>query len=96
MIKNSAIPAIFAEPFQTRPFLFLGYGLYDWNLRVVLNRLEREFRRPNDIVSWAIQRRPSPLEKTLWVPRGVQVFDQEIETFVSRLEVRKPTPGGRT
>jgi hypothetical protein len=41
----------FAEPFQTRPFLFLGYGLYDWNLRVVLNRIEKELRRPGDITS---------------------------------------------
>ena len=38
MTKNKAIPAIFAEPFQTRHFLFLGYGLNDWNLRVVLYR----------------------------------------------------------
>lgn len=47
--KSSAIPKIFAEPFQTRPFLFLGYGLYDWNLRVVLNRID-SLRRPGDVV----------------------------------------------
>lgn len=42
MTGNAAIPAVFAEPFKERRFLFLGYGLSDWNWRVVLNRLERE------------------------------------------------------
>ncbi len=54
MTKNKAIPSIFAEPFQTRHFLFLGYGLNDWNLRVVLNRI------PKGLKSWAIQHQPRP------------------------------------
>jgi len=75
MMKNAAIPAIFAEPFQTRHFLFLGYSLSDWNLRVVLNRIERELRRPGDIKSWAIEARAKPLEGMLWQRRNVVVFD---------------------
>lgn len=54
MTKNKAIPAIFAEPFQTRAFLFLGYGLYDWNLRVVLNRIEKDLRRRRGIRHYRI------------------------------------------
>jgi hypothetical protein len=86
MTTSNAIPTIFGEPFQTRPFLFLGYGLYDWNLRVVLNRIEKQFRRPRTIVSWAIQRNVKPLEKNLWSKRGVEVFDQDIEEFVTRIQ----------
>jgi hypothetical protein len=86
MTKSAAIPNIFAEPFQTRPFLFLGYGLYDWNLRVVLNRIEKELRRPGDITSWAIEPRPKPLEKALWEKRNVAVFDGlTLNEFVERL-----------
>lgn len=55
MTKNKAVPAIFAELFQRRHFLFLGYGLNDSNLRVVLNRIEKDLRRPKGITSWAIQ-----------------------------------------
>ena len=44
MTKKTAIPAILAEPFQNRHFLFLGYALKDWNLRVVLNGIERDLR----------------------------------------------------
>jgi len=86
LANSSAIPRIFAEPFQTRPFLFLGYGLHDWNLRVVLNRIDKELRRPGDIQSWAIETRSKPLEKKLWEKRNVVVFDElTIDRFVEEL-----------
>ena len=85
MTKNKAIPAIFAEAFQTRHFLFLGYGLNDWNLRVVLNRIEKDLRRPKDIISWAIQYQPRELEKLFWERRGVKVYDQLLDDFVGQL-----------
>ena len=68
------LPAIFAEPFQTRPFLFLGYGLYDWNLRVILNRIQ-EFRGHPKFKSWAIETLSKPVERKLWEARGVDVYD---------------------
>ena len=85
MTKNKAIPAIFAEAFQTRHFLFLGYGLNDWNLRVVLNRIEKDQRRPKGITSWAIQHQPRPLEARFWQERGVEVYDQLLDEFVQQL-----------
>jgi hypothetical protein len=92
MTRNTAVPNIFAKPFQQRPFLFLGYGLYDWNLRVVLNRIDR--RGPeNDIRSWAIETQSKPLEKTLWGKRNVAVFDGiTLEDFVTKL---RKVPGNR-
>ncbi|OLE55110.1 MAG: hypothetical protein AUG51_05630 [Acidobacteria bacterium 13_1_20CM_3_53_8] len=39
MTGHTAVPAIFMPYFRTRHFLFLGYGLNDWNLRVVLRNL---------------------------------------------------------
>ena len=85
MTKNRAIPAVMAEAFQVRHFLFLGYGLRDWNLRVVLNRVEKDLRRPKDITSWAIQRRPSMLERRFWQEKGVEVYDMDLDQFVERL-----------
>jgi SIR2-like protein len=85
MTKNKAIPAIFAEPFQTRHFLFLGYGLGDWNLRVVLNRIEKDLRRPKNIKSWAIQFGTKPLERRFWQERGVEVYDHMLDAFVDQL-----------
>jgi hypothetical protein len=85
MTKNKAIPAIFAEAFQIRHFLFLGYGLRDWNLRVVLNRMEKDVRRRKGIRSWAIQHKPSPMEQRFWQERGVEVYDMLIDEFVREL-----------
>ena len=88
MTKNKAIPAIFAEAFQTRHFLFLGYGLNDWNLRVVLNRIEKDLRRRKGVTSWAIQYQPRELERLFWDRRGVNVYDQLLDEFVQHLNER--------
>jgi hypothetical protein len=89
MTKNKAIPAIFAEPFQTRGFLFLAYSLSDWNLRLVLSRIEKELlskKQQKDIRSWSIQSQVSPLEHMLWQNRGIRVYDMTIDAFVDGLE----------
>ena len=88
MTKNKAVPAIFAEAFQTRHFLYLGYGLTDWSRRVILNRLEKDLRRPKGIVSWAIRHRLSVLEQRYWQARGVNCYDLSIEEFVRWISSR--------
>lgn len=86
MTKNRAIPAILAEAFQSRHFLFLGYSLRDWNLRVVLNRIQ-DSRRASDITSWSIQYKPSLMERKFWEKRRVEVFDMTLDEFVQDLAV---------
>jgi hypothetical protein len=41
MADQKAIPSRFVREFRRRHFLFLGYGLGDWNLRVLLRSLHR-------------------------------------------------------
>ena len=94
---SSAVPAQFYQYSRSRSFLFLGYSLRDWNLRVVLRNLRRQFEavaperaRDSDIVpSWAIQRSPSMLEQRLWGRRNVDIFDMEINEFVEKLAAWK-------
>ena len=88
MTRNRAIPAIFAEAFQLRHFLFLGYSLRDWNLRVVLNRLQ-DSRRLSEITSWGIQHRPSLMERKFWQKRGVEVFNMDLSDFVRDLTTHR-------
>jgi hypothetical protein len=86
MTKGKVIPSVFAEPFQSRPFLFLGHGLHDWNLRIVLNRLEEEMKKSvKNLVSWAIQYEPSRIEQRFWQKHNVEVFNMRIEDFVREL-----------
>jgi len=88
---DTAIPAVLSEHLLDRNFLFLGYGLADWNLRVLLNNLGNLFakERPGKALSaWAIQRSPSELENILWNTRKVSIFDMAIDDFVEKLRVR--------
>lgn len=91
MIANQAIPAMFYTHCRTRSFLFLGYGLRDWNLRVILKNLNRAFSRQanlddnNRLPSWAIQREPTEVERLLWKERNVNIFDMDLDTFVAKM-----------
>lgn len=91
---SSAVPAQFYQYSRNRSFLFLGYSLRDWNLRVVLRNLRRTMAEgtasPGDIPSWAIQRDPSSLEQRLWGRRNVDIFDMDIDAFVDRLREWMP------
>lgn len=99
MTGQTAVPSIFIRHFRDRQFLFLGYGLNDWNLRVVLRNLRNVLpdaeaggggsaRRQQP--SWAIQFRPSPLEIALWGARGVKIFDLGIDEFVRGMRGAAP------
>jgi hypothetical protein len=89
MTEKVAVPMQFMTYFSTRQFLFLGYGLRDWNLRVVLKNLSSILnsatREENDDPNWAIQHQPSILEKKLWERRGVDIYDRDINSFVDLL-----------
>ena len=85
MTNDTALPNIVWEHLHFRQFLFLGYGLSDWNLRVVLREIFRKTRFGQN-KSWAIQSKPSDLEKELWSQRGVKIYDTDINEFVEGLK----------
>jgi hypothetical protein len=95
MTTNTAVPSLFYEYFRDRSFLFLGYSLRDWNLRVVLKNLSKPLASRSAVAgadqdeplpSWAIQHDPSELEQTLWRRRGVHIFDVTLDEFVAKLQ----------
>jgi hypothetical protein len=95
MTTNAAVPSLFYEYFRTRSFLFLGYSLRDWNLRVVLRNLDRYLGRKRGgsdddeeelLPSWSIQLRPSELERKLWEKRNVNIFDMMLDDFVAKMQ----------
>jgi hypothetical protein len=92
MTSRTAIPSAFYNYFRTRSFLFLGYGLGDWNLRVILRNLDGYLKsRSQDdddeaLPSWAIQRNPSELERKLWDKRNVNIFDMAHDELVAKMK----------
>lgn len=104
MTGQTAVPPLFMRHFRTRNFLFLGYGLGDWNLRVMLKNLcapplaastedeeiAEDEEEDGDLRSWAIQYKPSLLEQELWSNRGVKIYNVDINEFVSQLRKGNP------
>jgi hypothetical protein len=67
-------------------FLFLGYSMADWNLRVILYRIWGE--QPLSYRSWAIRKDIDPVEEALWEARKVEVLDVPLERYMAELEQR--------
>lgn len=80
---TNLVPATMAAKLRKSHFLFLGYRLRDWNMRVILHRIAGEQRLTYQ--SWAIQRGPTDLDRKFWDRRGVDIFDIDLEPYISRL-----------
>jgi DNA-binding SARP family transcriptional activator len=79
----AAVPVGLAAKLRRSHFLFLGYTMADWNLRVVLNRLWSD--HPLSYRSWAVQPEAKPLEREFWRRRDVDVQELPLERYVELL-----------
>jgi hypothetical protein len=80
---SQLVPVSILARVRRSHFLFLGYRMRDWNLRVMLHRLWRE--RDRGYRSWAIQRDPDVVDSELWDRREVDVFDVALGEYVGEL-----------
>jgi hypothetical protein len=80
------LPVTVGEILRRSAFLFLGYALRDWNLRVLLRALWGA--QPISYKSWAVQLQPPEVEVRLWQERDVDIIDLRLEDYVAGLEVR--------
>jgi hypothetical protein len=78
-----AVPVSLAAKLRRSHFLFLGYTMGDWNLRVILNRLWSD--QPLSYRSWAVQPKAQPLEREFWRRRDVDVHDLQLQRYVETL-----------
>ena len=78
------MPVGLAATLRRSHFLFLGYTMADWNLRVVLNRLWGD--NPLSYRSWAVQPDAKPLEREFWRRRAVEVLEAPLEEYVGLLD----------
>jgi hypothetical protein len=77
------VPVTLTARLRRSHFLFLGYSMRDWNLRVILHRIWGEQKLKYK--SWAVQRRPSELDREFWELRGVDVLDVPLDDYVVAL-----------
>ena len=80
------VPVGLVSKLRRSHFLFLGYPLRAWHVRVLLHRLWG--RERVNYRSWAVQAAPDAVEREAWRQRGIDVFDLEPAEFLDRLETR--------
>jgi DNA-binding SARP family transcriptional activator len=83
---TAVVPVSLVAKLRRSHFLFLGYEMADWNLRLILNRIWGE--RPVAYRSWAVQRSPSPLAQAFWRRYDVTPVDVDPASYVELLERR--------
>jgi len=80
---GGAVPVALAAKLRRSHFLFLGYGMRDWNLRLVLGRIwgaEGVSYR-----SWAVQVEAKPLERQFWRARDIDLLEVPLDDYAAAL-----------
>jgi DNA-binding SARP family transcriptional activator len=82
----SAVPVALAAHLRRSHFLFVGYEMVDWNLRLVMHRVWGD--RPLAYHSWALDPEPTALEQAFWRRFDVDVLEVDPDAYVGLLERR--------
>jgi DNA-binding SARP family transcriptional activator len=80
---GTAIPVGLAARLRRSHFLFLGYGMREWGLRLVLDRMCGG--EPLAYRSWAVLSALQPLERQLWRSLDVELLELPLDDYVGGL-----------
>jgi hypothetical protein len=81
--QGNYIPPYLFGLMQDKNFLFLGYSLADWNVRVIMHKLlKQSAERPR---FWAIVRGRSDIEEMVWQSKDVNIYPMDIRVFSEKL-----------
>lgn len=71
---------------QGKDFLFLGYSLADWNVRVILRKLlKRSTALAKPVKCWAIAHGKNAVEQEVWQASNLKIYPMDILAFVTQL-----------
>jgi len=76
------LPPYLAGLMEGKAFLFLGYSLTDWNVRVILRKI---LKKNPDRRIWAIVTGQSAAEQELWGKRGFEIYPMDLRVFAEKL-----------
>ena len=89
---SSALPVTLSAKLTRSAFLFLGYSMRDWNVRVILHRIWGQQKRRRN--SWAVQAFPEDIEREFWQERKVQILEVMLDEYVRGLDAQLREPLG--
>lgn len=95
-VAEMPLPPAVQARMRGKRFLFLGYGLKDWNFRVMLHQLDPSNAvtstadanggQRDDWKSWAIMSGASQSEQQLWSKKKIELYDVDIDNVVEELK----------
>jgi SIR2-like domain len=80
----AAVPVKLMDTMVEAHFLFLGYRLGDWNLRVFLHALWAA--RSKTATSWSVNREHRELDRLFWSKRSVEMVEAPLSDYMGSLE----------
>jgi hypothetical protein len=84
--RSSFMPKVIMQTLVESHFLFMGYSLGDWNLRVLLHQVwERQRSESEELNSWAVQLGIGDDEAVLWEDRGIRILNTSLPEYVGAL-----------
>ena len=80
---ETLVPTQLLSKLRESHFLFLGYRIRDWNLRVFLHRVWGD--QQLGAKSWAVVEHGDDVEQELWDNFGVGLFDSNLSAYLDSL-----------
>jgi hypothetical protein len=79
------IPPYLNALMQGKDFLFLGYSLADWNVRVILRKLLKRMTGARPVRCWAIVSGKSHIEQQVWQAQNLNIYAMDLLDFATEL-----------
>lgn len=86
-LENQAtkIPTVFSRPLQTRPLVFIGYGLDVWHFRLVMQVFQVVGVGPKHAPIIAVRKPASTMEELAWGRLGADLVRLDPADFAARM-----------
>jgi hypothetical protein len=92
---DQVVPAQIRAKLLQANYLFLGYTLDDWRLRVFLQRIWKG-PRLGRAKYWAVAKDPSDLDEQLWQQAGIELFRSGVREYLDGLSAFLSSKRGDT
>jgi NAD-dependent SIR2 family protein deacetylase len=80
------LPKVLEADLQKTRFLFLGYSLKDWNMRVFLRRISQA--RKLSTKSWAVMDQAEEIDEFFWRSNDVELRKSPLRDYIAALEAQ--------
>jgi hypothetical protein len=79
------VPPYINALMQGKDFLFLGYSLGDWNVRVILRKLLKRTPTAKPVKCWAIVSGKTQVAQQVWQAQNLNIYPMDLPEFATEL-----------